>query len=444
MPGSRAIFALVAALGLFAAFALSGCSGSSDSAADSPSVATSTSQEATVSDGNPAPQRLLGIKWEGQAATLVRVDPRSLRTVGREAIPLGRHTSSWTFSPDGSQVALGTAEDPARLRLIDLAGMRVLGDAKLGRGSVEAAAWLSPTRLVGAVETPDRGLVLFSLDAVERRVLAREQVEGRISDLGRLADRLVLLLSPRDTIGPSRLAVVDDEGRVEARTLDRIHAGIEIDEQSEEGIGRGRGPGLAIDAEGRRAYVVGAEEPVAEIDLDRMAVNYHSLAEPVSLLERVRNWLEPTAEAKGVSGPFRHARWLNDGLLAVSGYDDETYVDASGNWHYEGTPAGLKLIDTRDWSVRTIDEKTSEFWLVDGKLVALDEDGAIRGYVVDGTRRFAFPGEQPIGIVLTTGRYAYVFRMDNSVAVIDVGSGRILRRIKTDVQSLLAGDVIDY
>src|SRR6266508_3767674 len=241
MPGSRAIFALVAALGLFAVFVLSGCSGSSDSAADSPSVATSTSQEATVSDGNPAPRRLLGIKWEGQAATLVRVDPRSLRTVGREAIPLGRHTSSWTFSPDGSQVALGTAEDPARLRLIDLAGMRVLGDAKLGRGSVEAAAWLSPTRLVAAVETPDRGLVLFSLDA---------------------------------------------DGRVEARTLDRIHAGIEIDEQSEEGIGRGRGPGLAIDAEGRRAYVVGAEEPVAEIDLDRMAVNYHSLAEPVSLLER--------------------------------------------------------------------------------------------------------------------------------------------------------------
>jgi hypothetical protein len=442
MLGSRALF-LVAALGLFVAFGFSGCSGSSHSTADSPSVATSTSQRATVTDGNQAPQRLLGIRWEGQTATLVRVDPRSLRPVGREAIPLGRHTSSWTFSPDGSQLALGTAEDPARVRLIDLQRMRVLGDAELGRGSVEATAWLSPTRLVAAVETPDRGLVILSLDPAERRVLASQQVEGRISDLGRLSDRLVLLLSPRETIGPSRLAVVDADARVQATTLDRIYAGIELDEQSEEGVGKGRGPGLAIDPKGRQAYVVGAEEPVAEIDLDRMTVTYHSLAEPVSLLERLRNWLEPTAEAKGVTGPSRHARWLGAGLVAVSGYDDETYVDASG-WHYEGTPAGLKLIDTRDWSVRTIDDKTSEFSLAAGTLVAVNENGAVRGYSFDGGKMFALEREQPIGIIFTAGRYAYVFKTDNSAAVIDVRSGQILGHARTNVLTVLAGDVIDY
>jgi hypothetical protein len=329
------------------------------------------------------------------------------------------------------------------LRLIDVEHMRVLGDAELGRGSVEAATWLSPTRLVAAVETPDRGLVILSLDPAERRVLARRQVEGRISDLGRLSDRLVLLLSPRETIGPSRLAVADADARVQARTLDRIYAGIELDEQSEEEVGKGRGPGLAIDPKRRQAYVVGAEEPVAEIDLDRMAVTYHSLADPVSLLERLRNWLEPTAEAKGVSGPSRYARWLGDGLVAVSGYDDETYVDASG-WHYEGTPAGLKLIDTDDWSTRTIDEETSSFSFVAGTLVALNDGGVIRGYAIDGTRRFTLRGERPIGIVWTSRRYAYVFRTDNSAAVVDASSGRVLGRTHTDVLTVIAGDIVDY
>jgi hypothetical protein len=429
------------------ALAAGGCSGSSDTATTSPAAEASTTRTETAVRTGQAGQRValvLGISWEGQRAELVRVDPRSLRPIGRETVRLGRHAGSRTFAPDGSRLALGTAEDPARLRVIDLEQMRALGDVGLGRGSVEAVAWLSPKRLVAAIETPNSGLVLATVDPAARRVLGRRALEGSISALGRLPDRLVLLLSPRGTIGPARLATIDAEGGVHATTLTRTYAGINLDEDSEGGIGEGRDPGLAIDTERRQAYVVGAGEAVAKVDLDRLSVSYHSLAEPVSLLERLRNWLEPTAEAKGVRGPSRHARWLGGDLLAVSGYDDETYIDSSGTWHYEGSPAGLTLIGTRDWSTRTIDEKTDSFWFVSGTLVTLNEDGAVRGYTVDGRRTFAFPGLQPIGVVLTARRYAYVFRMDNSVEVIDVRAQRIVGRVKTDVQSVLADDVVDW
>jgi hypothetical protein len=433
------------ALALLTVCALPGCSAERDRAAGSQS-AERAGEAGTVTEARAAAERpnvLLGISWEGQTAMLVRIEPPSLRPVGTERIALGRATSSPSFSPDESQLALATAEDPARLRLIDVVRMRAVGDVELGRGSIEATAWLAPGRLVAAIETPD-GVVLATIDIAERRVLSRRPLGGQIADLGRLRDRLVLLLSPRGAIGPARLATIDAEGSVEAVTLERTYAGIELDESSQEGLGKGRGPGLAIDQALRRAYVVGAGEAVAEVELDGLRVGYHELARPVSLLGRLRNWLEPTAQAKGVSGPFRHARWLGNGLVAVSGYDDQTYIDASGTWHYEGTPAGLTLIDTNDWSTETVDEKTSSFSFVARTLVALNDDGSIRGYAIDGTETFAFANLEPIGIVLTAGHYAYVFRMDNSVAVIDVREPAIVGRLKTDIQSVLASDITDF
>jgi hypothetical protein len=444
MKLGRTLRGLGAGLAVLAAVSTGACSRDNGTSAEGPSSPSPGTDVATPSADQAAGRShpLLAIMWEDDVATLLRVDPRSLRPFGSAAVPLGRHTSSPSFSPDGSQLALGTAEDPARLRLIDLKRMRIHGDATLGRGSVEGTAWLSPTRLIAPVETPDRGLVLVVVDAAERRVLARREIDGRVQDSGRLGDRLILLLSPRETIGPARLVVVDADGQTRGVALDRINAGSDLDEQGDLAVGRGRGPGLAIDPEGARAYVVGAGEPVAEVDLEQMEVSYHSLAEPVSLLERFRNWLEPTAQAKGVSGPFRQAHWLRGGLLAVSGYNDETYIDSSGEWHYEGTPAGLKLIDTRDWSVRTIDEAVNSLWLVAGALVALDEDGAVRGYTIEGRPIFNLRGQQPIGVILTARRYAYVLRMDNTTAVIDVRSGKIVGRTKSAVQSILEADAV--
>ena len=78
----------------------------------------------------------------------------------------------------------------------------------------------------------------------------------------------------------------------------------------------------------------------------RLGVSYHELSQPGSLFPRLRDWLDPAADAKISFGWSREADWLGDGLVALSGSD---YHGLSS------TPAGLKLIDTEAWGVRPLD-----------------------------------------------------------------------------------------
>jgi hypothetical protein len=129
-------------------------------------------------------------------------------------------------------------------------------------------------------------------------------------------------------------------------------------------------PGLAVDQVADRAFVVGQGTPVADIDLDTLAVAYHDLSTPVSLIGRVRAWLEPTASSKAhPSGPTRTAAWLGDGRLLISGYDVDIQT-VGGKLQLRAMPAGLKVIDTRDWGVRTIDSNATSFVVAKRRLLA--------------------------------------------------------------------------
>lgn len=88
---------------------------------------------------------------------------------------------------------------------------------------------------------------------------------------------------------------------------------------------------------------------------------WDELSQPVSLLSRLRDWLDPAADAKISFGWSREADWLGDGLVAVSGSD---YHGLSS------TLAGLKLIDTEAWGVRTLDPGASVHRLAEGTLFA--------------------------------------------------------------------------
>src|SRR4029453_12863769 len=88
--------------------------------------------------------------------------------------------------------------------------------------------------------------------------------------------------------------------------------------------------------------------------------------EPVSLLGRLRNWLEPAAEAKTAEGPERQAEWGGEHLVAVSRQD--TYQTVEGE--EKTTPAGLALIDVRNWTKRILDEHASRFSFSAGTLLA--------------------------------------------------------------------------
>jgi hypothetical protein len=204
-------------------------------------------------------------------------------------------------------------------------------------------------------------------------------------------------------------------------------------------------PGLAVDEEEDRLLIASPRgDVIAEVDLASLEVSYHSLREEISLLERLHNWLEPAAEAKGASdGSVRRARSLGNGRLAVFGLDEHAFLDEDGNLQQRMTPAGVRLIDTEDWSARMLDAKASAATVASGTLLAFgsyyDWDSrqwvgaGVSGYSLDGERRFHLFGEDPVWDVQVVGTRVYAaFEDSNRAALIALPSGRLVRMLDTD------------
>jgi hypothetical protein len=398
----------------------------------------------------------------GPPPRLVRVDPRTLRPLPGRRLRLDGHSFAWSFAPDRSRLALGTDTPRAEVRVFDLRRMRVLGDVKVAaRGAVFATRWAGSRRLLAAVITPGCcGLgdtVVAGVDATRLRVVWRRTLGGSLQAGERFRRSLVLVLGRRGRrLGPSRLAIVAPDGRVRSVVLREIRSGLggSLTSDPERSVTDVWDPGLAVDPAGARAFVVQAGAPVAEVDLRTLHVRYHTLSEPVSLLGRLHDWLEPKAEAKADEGPTRRAVWLGNGLLAVTGFDGHAGVDPRGGQAEWETPAGLKLIETRHWSVRTLDARATDAALVSGVLFGwsltwdsrTDEtkgDG-LTGYDLDGGRRFHVYGDDPISGVQPLGSRVLVGGAAGSSlfrqgALLDARSGRELRRVRFNVE-LLAGD----
>ena len=303
----------------------------------------------------------------------------------------------WSFSPDRSRLAVARHEGGVveALRLVDVRRMRPAGEIRVGSiGAVGLVAWPAPERLLAVQEVCcDERQQLLVADVARRRVTARRALGGTVQAVGRTGRELVLLIAPPKRIGPARLAVVAGAGNVRFVALDRVRAGAQPLEDVDFGL-RERRPGLAVDPQGRRAFVVD-EDLVAAVDLARGAVSYHALTERRSLAARLRDFLDPAAYAKGVTGPTRSARWLGDGWLAVTGADERLTEPRL-------RPAGLRMVDTRDWTYRVIDEGASDVRIAGRLLLAtgaqLDGEDTIGlvAYGLDGDRRFGlFADGQP-------------------------------------------------
>jgi hypothetical protein len=394
---------------------------------------------------------------------LVRVDPQTLRPLPGRRVPLAAHTFGWSFSPDSSKLAIGT-DGSAEVRIVDLRRWRVLGDVKIGvarRRSVLATAWAGSSRVLAVVVSPGCcGLgdtTVAAIDAQRQRLLWQRRLGGSLQDGQRFRRSLVLVLGPRGRmLGPSRLALVGPDGRVRFAPLAEIRSGVH---GSSTRNGRGFitdiwNPGSAVDAAGARTFVVQAGAPIAEVDLRTLRVRYHTLSQPISLLGRLHDWLEPKAEAKAGEGPTRRALWLGQGRLAVTGTDEHASADASGNERQWETAAGLKLIDTHRWTIRTIDSDATWAVRVGGTLVTSSllwdsrpgrfTGSGLTGYTLDGRRTFhrygddPISGTQPLGTRLLVGGAAgsRIFRLG---ALLDARTGRELGRVHFDVE-LLAED----
>jgi hypothetical protein len=383
------------------------------------------------------------VVWQKNAASLARLADLSLRPVGGRRVPLGSYGSGWSFSPDRSRLLVGGG-GAALLRFVDVARMASVGTLDLrGRGYVTAVAWPTPDRVFAVTEWGAFGHSVVVADPLSRRILARHRLHGTLVT----GNAMVFLLGPASSIGRSRIVVVDRDGGLRSAAVSRVRSGLLPGGERVDQISRYRIPALAVAPGGDRAVVVDPAGLVAEVELDSLSVRYHELGEPISLLGRLRNWLEPRAQAKASDGPARRAAWLDDHVLAVSGFDADAGIGASGTVEERNKPAGLRLIDTRSWTVRTLDPDASAFSVTSELVLAYgafwdakDQRFTGRGltaYSRDGTRVFRLFTGEAVSFVQTAGRYAYAVVerggrvIDSHLYVVDLVDGRVVRELQT-------------
>jgi hypothetical protein len=384
---------------------------------------------------------VLGIVWRANNAVLKTFDRTGL-TPRPARVELGQSGGAWSFSPNDAKLAVAGGP-PLEVRMVDVRRMRLEGVASLERRLVGAPAesyviglaWPTARRILALVEWGAWDHAVVVVDPVERRAVSYETIDGTLVAQAPTDDGLALLLAPVGRIGPTRLLLVDRDGKAESIPLPGIDAGLETID-ADQAVGRIQFPGLAVDPTGRRALVVPAVCDVAEIDLVSGRVVSRAVHEPVSLLGRLRNWLEPTARAKASAGTERQAAWVEDHLVAVSGQDHRI---VNGQDEQETTPAGLMLVDVRDWSLRTLDERASQFSFAAGTLLAYGISGnsatqetigmGLTAYGLDGEERFHLFGDEPIYFVQTAGPFAYVWLDGASPVAVDLRSGTVASRL---------------
>ena len=189
-----------------------------------------------------------------------------------------------------------------------------------------------------------------------------------------------------------------------------------------------------MEPSGSRALVVPAGNRVAEVDLETLEVRYHELSEPVSLLGRLRDWLQPAAHAKTIDGPDRNAVWLESGLVAVSGANY-----AADGERLEVEPAGLMLIDPSDWSVRRVGDEAAQVALWGDTLLAswwLGDESGESGVValdLEGNERFRLTSGELVEFSYTAGGRMYAAGHEGRLyELIDLATGETVARAKPE------------
>jgi hypothetical protein len=384
---------------------------------------------------------VLGIVWHEDEAVLRRFARASLAPRPGRA-ELGQSGGAWSFSPNGAKLAVAGGP-PLEIRIVDVHRLRLEGVASLERSLVGAPAesyviglaWPTARRILALVEWGAWNHALVVVDPVERRAVSHQAIDGALVGHAPTDDGLALLLAPVGRVGPMRLRLVDRDGKTESIPLPGIDGGLETID-ADQAVTRVQVPGLAVAPTGRRALVVPAAGDFAEIDLVSGRVVSRALHEPVSLLGRVRSWLEPTAQAKASAGTERQAAWVGNHLVAFSGQDHRL---TNGQDEEQTTPAGLALVDVRDWSMRTVDERASQFSFSAGTLLAYGISGnsatqkttgmGLTAYGLDGKERFHLFADEPIYFVETAGPIAYVWRDGASPVAVDLRSGTVANRL---------------
>jgi hypothetical protein len=407
-------------------------------------LAAGSAQPRLHASGGP-----LGIAEDQASAYLMRLSPRNLRPADGEKLALGLFMGGWAFSPDRTTLALTLAQrsdpagdPPASVHFVDVAGLKTVGEVSVGAGYAWYAAWLAPDRLVVILvhccipTGPPAEVVL--VDPVAQRVVGRHSLpDSNPISIRQGGGRLAILSGSWGAIRPATLTIVDGSGTVRSVVLGRIEAGAErTGTASDPGLNE-VDPGLAVEQDGRRAMIVSTTGLVADVDLASLGVTYHSIAAGRAL----------AVAAKTFEGSARHAELLADGTLVVSGWDK----------HARYVPAGLKLVDTRTWTARTVDRKADTFWIVGDTVLATGSrplfaadlygpwvGSGLSGYSRTGKRRFHFFKLDQVSVEAYYGDRVYAYLSDrvepNPLRVVDVRTGKVVgRRARETMPQILEG-----
>lgn len=377
-------------------------------------VAATLVMAAPQAAAKPGHDTVLGFVTQGRTQVLTQLDALTLQPRGR-GVAVGTDSATViAHEPRSGRVAVAGG-DWVRLRIVDLAAGRVLRTVDLagryGGGSVAAGLWPQPSRLVLLTTGNDAGV--FTVGLGRRTSLRWRSLDGPLVAWAKTSTSLLALLAPREGLGPARLAVVDAAGRVRTVDLPGVVAGWTAPE-GDDYLVRMQLPGLAVDPSGTRALVVPASGPLVEVDLASLRATPH-----------------PTrALSKLARGSQRSAVWFAPNLVAVTG------TDGDGEQH-EWTPAGLTLIDTRDWSTRFVEEGVHGTMLAGGTLVACGR--GLTGYAASGARTFhALDETAPTSMAAGAG-YAYLTSDFRSFTVVDTTTGEVVARPKTRSPTWIAG-----
>jgi hypothetical protein len=354
---------------------------------------------------------LYSLRYGAAGNALVRYDPVRLVPSG-SPIELGHFGQAWSISPDRRRFVAAAGwrpagGKPAAIAFVDLLDGRVEGTMVLAGElrRVIATAWVRGRVLV--VVSGSDSTTVYAVDPDRRVAVGQVELHGSVVLGERAQSGLVLLLAAPDRIGPVTLAVVDQRPRARRVVLERISAGTTTTGEGEARHMTIRRPALALGPSQLRAFVLGAGEPAASIDLRTLTTRYAPLRRPTAAQKRV------------VDGAVRSAAALPDGRIAVWGF----------NYGASGSVVGLSLVDPRDWSQRRLDS-SGGWYRVEGGLVFARGAGGVglriirpSGAVVDLFRTGS------VANVVVVGPRAFVtfFGTKTKAAIVELGTGRVAR-----------------
>ena len=437
------------ALAVLAVFAALAAVASASSRA--PSVGVPRAAKSPAKELGP----LLAVVPGARGPVLGHADKRAL-WVGRYSpkLRIFNPVVAWAYARDGSGIVLATQPEADRgapkLQFVDPVFVTRRALVRLPWGYVAALAWGEGR--VNVVLDDSQQVRILGVDAATRRVSLGPTWAGRIFGVKRVGGTIVLLFGPKQGIGGATLSVVDPSGALRTVAVPEIQVGNDFGDGSEPpdpAHVHQNVPGLAVDPDGMRAYLVPASGRIARIDLASLSVSYHSLVQPVSLLGRLHDWAEPKAEAKGANGPVRMAGWLGNGVLAVAGGDETATVDASGDFHFAWTPVGLTMIDTNTWGTKLIDRGADSFTVSGDTLLVTgshwsDADRSGMGfaaYGMDGTRKLSVLRGDAAYLQLAFRGKAYLdIGQSYRAKVVNLASGRLMKDRRMPLAQLLIGD----